>query len=73
MDINTYTREIMAQAESKCTTARHDYVKGEQDCKAGIYDKWFRYHRDDDGRAYDMGWMEQNQISQVEKIIFLNA
>ena len=25
---------------------------------AGVYDKWYRWNRDDDGAAYDYGWKQ---------------
>lgn len=73
MDINTYIERILGDARVKCERAKRDYAKGKQDCKSGQYDKWFRYHRDDDGHAYDMGWMEQNKTEQVANVRFLNA
>ncbi len=33
-----------------------DAAAGERDAKAGIYDKWYRHHRRDNGAAYDAGW-----------------
>lgn len=43
------------------------------DCKNGIYDKWYRYNRKDDGAAYDKAWMEQNKETQNEKVQFIAA
>ncbi len=36
-------------------TARQDEEQGYKDRKAGFYDKWYRYNRQDDGAAYDRG------------------
>ena len=33
-----------------------DFQAGIADAKAGIYDKWYRYNRKDDGAWYDRGW-----------------
>ena len=40
-------------------------------CIAGVYDKFYRYNRTDDGQAYDKAWRAQNQITQNEKVTFL--
>lgn len=56
---------------SQIETAKHDYQEGMNDCKAGIYDKWFRYNHRDSGRAYDLGWMEQNKTTQNETVSFI--
>lgn len=53
------------------TTQDHDYLQGINDCKCGIYDKWFRYNHKDEGQAYDLGWMFQNQTTQNEKVLFI--
>ena len=44
-------KAIQTRADEKILTARKDFQKGEIDCKNGIYDKWYRYHREDDGLA----------------------
>lgn len=67
----TLKQEIIEQANRRIETAEHDYKQAMNDCKNGIYDKWFRYHRTDDGRAYDMGWMEQNKTTMVERVQFI--
>lgn len=36
----------------------NDIQRGLQDAKYGIYDKFFRYNRNDDGAAYDKGWQQ---------------
>lgn len=44
-----------------------------RDCRNGIYDKWYRYHREHDGRAYDRAWQKENEQVQNEKVTFLEA
>ena len=36
--------------------ANRDIEFGKKDAMAGVYDKWYRWNRDDDGAAYDYGW-----------------
>lgn len=36
-------------------TARRDVKNGYGDRGVGYYDKWYRYTRKDEGRAYDLG------------------
>lgn len=36
-------------------TARHDIKNGYNERLVGYYDKWYRYTRADEGRAYDEG------------------
>lgn len=36
-------------------TAEHDITMGYKDRMVGYYDKWYRYNRADEGRAYDIG------------------
>lgn len=36
-------------------TAEHDIQNGYKERKVGWYDKWYRYSRADEGRAYDEG------------------
>ena len=57
--------------KAQIATAEHDYQRGVDDCKIGVYDKWYRYHRKDDGDAYDKGWVFQNQTTQCETVSFL--
>ena len=40
--------------EAYLETARKDIKKGYLDRKTGYYDKWYRYNRADEGRAYDL-------------------
>lgn len=81
-DINAeYMREVIACASTAEEVAqkqiedaaRKDADAAKRDCKNGIYDKWYRYNRNDDGAAYDKAWMEQNKETQNEKVEFLNA
>lgn len=51
--------------------ALRDQEYARMDCIAGIYDKFYRYNRTDDGQAYDKAWRAQNQITQNEKVTFL--
>lgn len=66
-------KAIQTRTDEKILTARKDFQKGEIDCKNGIYDKWYRYHREDDGLAYDKGWMFQNGTTQNEEVKFLSG
>ncbi len=72
----TLRAEIEADADkikaARIEQARHDYERGKEDCKIGVYDKWYRYNHADDGRAYDAGWMEQNRDTKVENVQFIN-
>lgn len=65
-------QSIIENANNKVIVAQKDYEQAINDCKNGIYDKWFRYNRTDDGQAYDCGWVFQNQTTQNEKITFLS-
>lgn len=64
---------IIEEAKAKIKQAEHDFRQGENDCKNFVYDKWFRYHRKDDGRAYDLGWMNQNKTTQCETVQFIRG
>ena len=35
-----------------------DHLMGKKDRLSGYYDKWYRWNRADDGRAYDAGVKE---------------
>ncbi len=52
-------------------TLTQDQKNARRDCIAGIYDKFYRYNRTDDGQAYDEAWQAQNQITQNETVRFL--
>lgn len=71
--LNDYTNEIMGRAKAQADMAAHDYYKAVSDCKQGIYDKWYRYNRNDDGYSYDLGWMNQNQETQNDVVRFING
>ena len=49
----TYSAEELNEAYRK--TARHDIENGYKERNVGYYDKWYRYCRADEGRAYDKG------------------
>jgi hypothetical protein len=51
--------------------AANHYEKNRMDCIAGVYDKFYRYNRTDEGQAYDKAWQAQNQITQNETVKFL--
>lgn len=36
-------------------TNYRDFEAGKRDRLVGYYDKWYRYNRNDDGKAYDNG------------------
>lgn len=69
--IEYLTNQIMESAKAQISLAEHDYQKGIEDCKMGLYDKWYRYHRKDDGISYEKGWVFQNQVTQCETVSFL--
>lgn len=64
---------IVEEAKAKIKQAEHDFRQAEEDCRNGVYDKWFRYHRSDDGKAYDLGWMNQNKETQNEIVKFIRG
>lgn len=64
-------REINERAKIAIEIARTDYHAGMRDCQSGIYDKWYRYSRDDDGRAYDLGWQYQNETTKNDSVKFI--
>lgn len=45
-----------------------DQYYGYRDAISGIYDKWYRYHRTDDGEAYNEGWDQAVQDGYVDDI-----
>lgn len=63
--------EIQNDADRRIENTRRFYEAGKRDCTAGIYDKWYRYNTYQDGRAYDIGWMEANEQVQNEAVKFL--
>jgi hypothetical protein len=67
-----WTAQIIEHIRYRLVDAQ-DFRAGVRDCKAGIYDKWYRYHRRNDGAAYDKGWMHENKTRIVENVHFLDA
>ena len=64
---------VWINAELEVKAMRRHYEAGRRDCQLGVYDKWYRYNTVQDGRAYDIGWMEQNETTQNETVKFLDA
>lgn len=58
--METLIKIVKERAEQQIETIKKDFEQGQKDCRLGYYDKWFRYHRDDEGLAYDKGWAKQN-------------
>ena len=73
MTLQDLFASIDIEAQNKKAVAEKDYKAGEADCKAGVYDKWYRYNHKDDGLAYDLGWMNANRTIQNEKVIFVEC
>lgn len=70
--LDCYKEALTAKLAFELSRAANHYDAGVRDCKAGIYDKWYRYHTPNDGQAYDMGWIEQNKETENEKVTFLD-
>lgn len=51
-------KQLEAKFDAMRQTFERDVYAGRRDAEAGIYDKWYRYHRQDEGTAYDAGWMD---------------
>ena len=66
-----YTQADIDKMEQK--RIKRDRKAGCSDCKAGYYDKWYRYNRKDGGKAYDEGWQEQNSRQYTETLVFIPA
>ena len=64
---------IKHEADERIAQALKHYEVGKRDCENGIYDKWYRYNTYQDGRAYDIGWMEVNEEVQNEYVRFLET
>ena len=62
---------IKHEADERIAQALKHSEAGKRDCENGIYDKWYRYNTYQDGRAYDIGWMEVNEEVQNENVRFL--
>lgn len=70
-NLEQHIDELNQQHEYRISVIKYDYEKGMNDCKLGVYDKWYRYNRIDDGQAYDLGWMSMNKNIQNESVKFL--
>ena len=67
----SYTEEEWNKIQEE--TRKKDFLSGYNDRKAHCYDKWYRYNRSDEGKAYDEGvqkcvneahskkWMEEDE------------
>lgn len=64
-------REIRHRANVQIEMARYDFNHAVADCMCGVYDKWYRYSRPDEGRAYDLGWQYQNETTQNDSVTFI--
>lgn len=51
--------------------ALRDREYARMDCIAGVYDRFYRYNRTDDGEAYDKAWQAQSRITRNETVRFL--
>ena len=71
MTLQDLFASIDIEAQNKKAVAEKDYKAGEADCEAGYYDKWYRYNRNDDGLAYDFGWMHANRTVKNENVSFI--
>lgn len=63
--------EMRRELDQRIADALKHYEAGRRDCGSGIYDKWYRYNAYQDGRAYDLGWMEANEEVRNEEVKFL--
>ena len=51
--VGSFTAEELLEEYRK--TAEKDIIHGYEERMVGYYDKWYRYSRADEGRAYDLG------------------
>lgn len=61
-------RKSMTREEyeaARAATALKDETAGYHDRLVGVYDKWYRYNRSDEGAAYDRG--QQRAVCSTEK------
>lgn len=72
-ELKKFLDGIWLEAEAKVTQAKQHYESGRRDCECGVYDKWYRYHTRQDGRAYDLGWMARNAEIKNENVKFVNG
>ena len=60
-----YTMEAFDKMENE--RIEKDRKRGYEDRKAHYYDKWYRYNRPDDGKAYDEGCVKCVNEKQTKK------
>lgn len=70
-EMQSYLEKLHAQFTARERNAMSDYRAGARDCANGIYDKWYRYNSFDDGEAYNIGWVEQNEITENDTVLFI--
>ena len=70
-EMAAYAEDARKECERRIELALRNYAAGKRDCKLGIYDKWYRRHAEHDGRAYDLGWVEQSEETQNDRVKFL--
>lgn len=71
MTLKNLLDSLALEYQNKQAVAERDYLAGEADCKDGLYDKWYRYNRDDDGQAYNFGWMNANRTVKNDNVSFV--
>lgn len=58
-------KEAEIQQLRKKVTALNDQSAGARDARAGIYDKWYRNHREDNSN-YDTAWNFEKELMVLE-------
>lgn len=58
-------KEAEIQQLHKKITALNDQSAGARDARAGIYDKWYRNHREDNSN-YDTAWNFEKELMVLE-------
>ena len=69
--LEQYIEQLNKQHQERIEIVKNDYEKGQIDCRAGIYDKFYRYNITDDGQSYDLGWTNEHEFVQNEIVKFL--
>ena len=73
-DLNSEVQSIGSQIKEmetqllelrKKATALHDQSAARRDARAGIYDKWYRNHREDNSN-YDTAWNSEKELMVLE-------
>ena len=66
-DIQNRIKEMEAQISKlrKKETALCDQSAARRDARAGIYDKWYRNHREDNSN-YDTAWNSEKELMVLE-------